>query len=466
MQFLNRHQELARLRKLSHSKTASLGVVWGRRRIGKTRLLIEWAEESQGIYYMADESSAAIQRKFMAIALEPALPGFSNVEYPDWQSFFARLAADAKHQNWRGPLVIDELPYLFAETPELPSILQRFVDHDAKKSDLILVFSGSSQHMMQESILEQSAPLYGRADEILKLSPIQIGYLRSLHLQTEREIIEFYSVFGGIPKYWELSERISGNLSDKIDQLVLDPMGPLSEEPNRLLREESPSAMRLKPILDAIGLGNHRLSEIASRLETPITGLTRPIEKLLQLELIQREVPYGADYQNSKQTLYKIKDPFLRFWFRVIAPRRSLLAHASSKIRRQWLKENLPSVVSRTWEELCRAALPKLSESWDILYEPAGRFWQGKEYEWDIVSQSYDGKSLLIGEAKWTQKTPTKSWIEKCIEELQAKGIPPVKRSPNVKIEYALFLPEIPEGIRLPENVRLVGAGDSIKALV
>lgn len=466
MKFVNRHKELERLEKLFCSKSAGLAVVWGRRRVGKTRLLLHWTEKKKGVYFVADESSASIQRKFFTIAIDRALPGFSEAEYPDWQSLFSRLAKDALRKKWRGPIVIDELPYLISVSPELPSILQKFIDHEAKKAKLLIILCGSSQRMMQGAILEESAPLYGRADELIKLQPIAIKYMKeALKIKTPKKIIEFYTIWGGIPRYWELVNKVGGNLLEIIDHLVLDPMGPLHEEPQRLLYEESPSAVHLKPILDAIGLGANRLSEVASRIGVATTALGRSIERLIELELIHREIPYGTDPSSSKKTLYKIKDPFLRFWFHVVASRRSLFSQVSAFVRNQWLKEDLPPLFANAWEDLCRLAVPRLSEKWETIYEQAGRFWQGGGYEWDILSQSCDGQHLLIGEAKWTEKAPTVKWVQNVISELKHKGIPPIQRHPRAQIRYALFLPEKPKLLNLPPDVRLIDAKEVIAAL-
>jgi AAA+ ATPase superfamily predicted ATPase len=466
MKFVNRRKELDRLKRLFRFGSAGLAVIWGRRRLGKTRLLLEWTGKNGGVYFVADESSPAIQRKFLALAIEQALPGFSEAEYPDWQSLFLRLARDALQAKWKGPIVIDELPYLISGSPELSSILQKFIDHDAKKAKLVVVLCGSSQRMMQSAILNESAPLYGRADEIIKLHPIAIGYMKeALKLKTPRNIVESYAIWGGVPRYWELVSKVGGNLYETIDRLVLDPMGPLNEEPQRLLYEESPPAIHLRPILDAIGLGANRLSEVASRMESLATTLGRSIERLIELELIQREVPYGTDPQNSKKTLYKIKDPFLRFWFKIVASKRSLFSQVSTFVRHQWLKEGLPGLFAISWEELCRSAVPILSENWEAIYEPAGRFWQGQGPEWDILSQSLDHRHFLIGEAKWTEKKPSVQWIYKTIQELKSKGIPPVKRHPEAILHYVLFIPEKPKGLMLPPDVRIVEAKDVISVL-
>lgn len=463
MKFVNRLKELARLEELAKSKQGGVGVIWGRRRVGKTRLLLEWAGQNGGVYFVADESAPSIQRKFFSLALEQALPGFAQVEYPDWYSLFLRLARDAKEKKWRGPIIIDEIPYLISNSPELPSILQKFIDHDAKKNKLILVLCGSSQRMMQGAILDASAPLYGRADLLIQLKPISIGYMKNaLKLKNARDVVEAYSIWGGIPRYWELAEKVIGNLYQKIDRLVLDPMGPLIEEPRRLLLEESPSATHLRPILDAIGLGANRLSEVGTRIGEPTTSLTRSIDRLIELDLIRKEYPYGIDPKNSKKTLYKIKDPFLRFWFKIVAPRRSLFSQVSEQVRFQWLKEGLPIIFSTFWEELCRETIPFLSEDWDTVYDPASRFWQGQGQEWDVISESSNRTHLLIGEAKWIIKTPTVEWIYQAIQDLKAKGIPPIERKPNVRLQYVLFIPERPKNLKIPPDVKIIDAKDVI----
>ncbi len=464
MKFVNRHQEMARLNRLARQREGGVAVVWGRRRVGKTRLLLEWAQKHKGIYYTADESAAAIQRKYFAAAFEQALPGFSSVEYPDWSTLLSKLAREAIQAKWRGPIVIDELPYLISVSPEFPSLLQAFVDKEAKQAKLILVLCGSSQHMMQGAVLESSAPLYGRADEILKLGPIAPYYLKeALRLKKPREIVENYAVWGGIPRYWELVEKNTGSYLEKIDKLVLDPMGPFNEEPNRLLLEEIPPAVHLRPILDAIGLGAHRLSEVAARIGQPATSLMRPIQRLIELDLIQREIPFGSDAANSKRALYKIKDPFVRFWFEVLAPKRSLFSQASPSKRIQWLKQALPSVISQVWEELCRIAIPALTKKWNRSFGIASRFWQGQNSEWDILAESDEKTHLLIGEAKWTTKIPSSHLIQKILEELRKKGSPPVERPPQVL--YVLFVPEKPGRLTLPQDAKVVDAKEVIDAL-
>ncbi len=466
MKFTDRKQEMGRLDRLASLQEGGLGVVWGRRRVGKTRLLLEWCRKHSGVYYTADESSASVQRKYLAIAIDQKLPGFAAVEYPDWTTLFLRLANDAKTVKWRGPLVIDEFPYLIATTPELPSILQKFVDNEAKQAHLILALSGSSQRMMQGAILDASAPLYGRAQELIKLGPISVGYMgEALSLTSPIEIVESYSIWGGIPRYWELVANCGESFLENIDHLVLDPMGQLFDEPNRLLLEESPSAINLRPILDAIGLGCHRISEIAGRIGQQATSLSRPMQRLIELDLVSREIPYGVQEQNSKRALYKIKDPFLRFWFEVVASHRSMLAQITPVNRKKMLVNVLPTIYANMWEELARNAVPWLSQMWgEEHYGQAGRYWHGNNPEWDILAETYDQSVLFIGKAKWTKKNSS-TWIHETLNELKAKGIPPIGNPNRSHRLFVLFIPEKPKHLKLPSDVRVVDASEVITAL-
>jgi hypothetical protein len=97
---LNRTEELSRLARLEHA--LGLAVLYGRRRVGKTRLLTEWVRRTGGLYTVADLSAADVQRRYLASGIAEVLPGFSDVEYPDWASLFSRLGRDAKGARWRG----------------------------------------------------------------------------------------------------------------------------------------------------------------------------------------------------------------------------------------------------------------------------------------------------------------------------------------------------------------------------
>jgi len=467
MKLINRTEELERLNRVVNLNKSSLIVIYGRRRIGKTRLLLEWVKKNNGLYWVADESSSSMQRLYFSQSVNKIIPGFSDVAYPDWRSLLDRLAREAKSLNWRGPLVIDELPYLVQAAPEFSSILQRFVDHGAKEAKLIIAISGSSQRMMQDAVLSRSAPLYGRANEILKLEPMNFKYLaKALSITDSIEAVEAFSIFGGIPFYWELAKDVGGNLPHIAENIILNPKGALHDEPNRLLLSEIPSAMSLKPVLDAIGIGANRLNKIAARLEQPATSISRPLVRLQELGLIERETPFGSLEKESKRSLYKIGDPFLRFWFSAVAPQKSALAQLTEAQRRSWLQHILAKTSALTWEDICRTSIPRLTSYLGNQFGIAGRFWHGQGPEWDVVAKPFEGEGLIIGECKWFSKIPSKKQIERILEELINKGAPPVKRRSKEPSLYVLFLNRKPsEKMTLPHNVRIINCDDILHSL-
>ena len=141
-------------------------------------------------------------------------------------------------------------------------------------------------------------PCFGAGGEsarrALELRPLLAGYLSdALPVRDPIDCIKFWSAWGGIPWYWELAEPFGRELEEAVDSLVLDPSGPLHSEPDRLLAQEQPGAAALRPLLDAIGGGAHRLSEIAGRVGQPATSLSRPIARLSGLQLVRREQPFG-----------------------------------------------------------------------------------------------------------------------------------------------------------------------------
>ena len=131
MNFVDRQDEMDRLVALGTRKGGAFGVVYGRRRVGKTRLLLEWSKAHDGLYTVADQSAADVQRRYFCDAVARRFPALAEASYPDWRALLNALAAAAREQRWHGPLVVDELPYLVSTTPELPSVLQQWVDHAA-----------------------------------------------------------------------------------------------------------------------------------------------------------------------------------------------------------------------------------------------------------------------------------------------------------------------------------------------
>ena len=145
MQFIDRIEEMGRMDQAIR-RTGSFSAIWGRRRVGKSRLLIEWCGKHGGLYTVADPWAPPVQRRYLASAVAERFPHFADVEYPNWRAFFALLWAEADRTSWPGPFAIDELPCLIAAERSLAGDLEIWIDQPGRQ--LGVAVSGSSQRMM------------------------------------------------------------------------------------------------------------------------------------------------------------------------------------------------------------------------------------------------------------------------------------------------------------------------------
>lgn len=461
MRFLDRKEELARLLRLSTERNGGFAAIWGRRRIGKSALLQEWCRRTNGLYVVADETVAVAQREELASVIGTRFPGFGEVRYPSWKTLFDALSRQAAAADWHGPFALDEFPYLVEADASLPSVFQNWLDGEKRRGGIVTAIAGSSQHMMHGLVMEADSPLYGRADEKIRLAPIGIGFIsEALHLANPLDAVMAYAVWGGVPRYWVAAERYGKELETCLDDLVLNPLGIFHEEPTTLLQSEIPSAASLKPYLNVIGSGVNRVSEIAGRLELPATALSRPLARLVDLGLVRREIPFGDSEKGSRKSVYKLADPFCRFWFYVLSARRTIFADAPGKVRRAVWRTQADQVFAFTWEELCRrfvatsVRLAQLAGEGDF-WLPAGRWWRGSEREWDVVSRNGSNSKVLLGEVKWSQKPFEKREVTRLCQELLRRSVPEGLHGERT---FVLFLPLITKDVMPTDDVVLITA--------
>ena len=416
--FFDRNGELARLKAAFADAGSALVVIYGRRRCGKSRLLLESLDPSRDVYFQADLRDAAVQRQALAREIARRIPRFDSVLYPEWSAI---LEAWRERAPAGAILAIDELPYLVQIAPELPSVFQRLVE-TRSTGPLRIVLCGSSQRMMYGLALDAAAPLYGRAREVLKVEPLAAKWIRNaLHLD-DRQAVEAYSVWGGLPRNWELAAAHKGT-GAAMKALILDKAGILHGEPPRLLLDDLRSAVQAGSILSLVGAGAHRIGEIAARLGRPVTALTRPLALLVDLGYIRREVPFGESPLSSRRSLYRIADPFVEFWYRFVQPAGSLLEMDLVDEVHSRIRAELPSHVAEVWEHLARRSVPRLPID-GVTWGPASRWWgndlAGRSVEVDVAAESLDGHHVLVGEAKWSARRQTAGVIAR-LRELSPK---------------------------------------------
>ena len=406
---LDRRAELARLRRRFAKPDGGLSVVYGRRRLGKSRLVSEALGAQAAAHYVGDERDATLQRDAVATEMARLVPGLDAVRYPSWDSLLARWWADSP----RGAVLsFDEFPAVVATSPELPATLQKWLDRGRRH----VVLCGSSQRMMRGLVLDSTAPLYGRAVEMIDLGPLPLACAAEAFGTNPEQTVQRYAMWGGVPRYWELAVDYDDPW-EALRELVFDPLGVLHREPERLLRDEVTDLARPASILALIGAGCHRTSEIAARLGVPSTHLGRALALLVELGFVIRDVPFGTPAKDAKRTTYRIADPFLGLWYRFVEPQRSRLATAPIEPVITDVKSAFPHHLGAVWEELARRSVPFLGlhgKTWG----PAQRWWGGAlAPELDVVAASTDDRHLLVGEVKASCRD-----VPRALRELAARA--------------------------------------------
>jgi AAA+ ATPase superfamily predicted ATPase len=214
-------------------------------------------------------------------------------------------------------------------------------------------------------------------------------------------------------------------------------------------------------ILTLIGQGCHRLSEIAGRLGKPATSLSRPMDRLLELGLVCRDLPFGASLRDTKRSLYRIADPFLRFWFRFVEPNRSRLEARQIPAVAREIQAQFAQHVAGVWEALVRDSIPRqryFQRTWG-----EARSWWGSgrdrsPLELDVVAESTDGAALLLGEVTWT-KTPDLDRLSATLRR-KADNLPLAE---GRRVFLGVWTPAVPG--RSGRGVRCFGPQDVLRVL-
>jgi len=265
----------------------------------------------------------------------------------------------------------------------------------------MLVLCGSSVSTMESEVLGYESPLYGRWTGQIDLSPFSFQEARDVIAYDIEDAIRSFAVTGGTPMYLTLFDY-EQSLLENIRTQLLSPTARLYNEPEFLLRTELRTPARYMSILEAIATGHTTPNEIAGATGIDSGPLSKYLQTLRRLRLIDREVPVTASPKQSKRSRYQVADEFLRFWFRFVEPNRSSIEEAPDIVYDGTIDPKLPDHVATTFEEVCQEAV------WEAIrrdelgpYSEVGRWWYG-EAEIDIVGLASDTEQILFAECKWT----------------------------------------------------------------
>lgn len=427
--FLDRQRELEQLEKLWDSPYAKFLVLYGRRRVGKTALIVEWIHRSKqrALYWVATHTSATNQLRSFSQAVynftNPDTPAPENFSFANWQQAFQQVASLAEKE--RLALFIDEFTYLLEVTPDIAGQLQNLWDHLLSKRNLFLCLSGSHLGMMKREFFSYQAPLYGRASAQLYLRPLSFGATgRFFPNYSAADRVAIYSIFGGVPAYWERIDprkSISQNIRDEL----LTSNNLLQAEPKLLLQDFVSDPHNYISILSAIAKGAHVAKEIVVSTGLASGHVSKYLSVLKDSGFVERRIPLTRK-STSRAGRYHITDPYLRFYFRFLENRQEQLALGIRDQALAEIKKHLIDFIGTyTWEEICREWTIRAGAKEELPYLPdqVGSTWNSKA-QVDVVGYNSMEKTLILGECKWTRNQTKANVLKELIEKKTNKVIP------------------------------------------
>ncbi len=403
--FLGRKRESEQLQEEWSEKRAALLILYGRRRVGKTRLLTHWIETSgaRALYWVANPTSSLEQlRSFSQALYNFAGPGTVSEDFTfgSWGDAF--LQVERMAQDQRIAIIIDEFTYLLESEPGIAGILQNTWDHHFKKTNLFLVLSGSHIGMMERKLLSYQAPLYGRATSLLRLQPLPFSTTRLFFPEYKPdERVAVYAMLGGIPAYWEQFNP-DINLDTNIKKVFLGGKNLLHDEPRLLLQDFVSELHSYVAILMALAHGYRTPKEIGSYAGISDKNVPAYLSTLINTGFVERRVPVDAP-ESSRAGRHFIADPFLRFYYRFLSRRQAQIALGVQDQAMAEIKKHLVDFIgTHTWEELCREWLLRATGQKVLPFLPdqVGSIWN-REAQIDVVGINTMEKTILLGECKW-----------------------------------------------------------------
>ncbi|MGO4612725.1 ATP-binding protein [Nocardia sp. 2YAB30] len=397
---------------------ATLGVVSGRRRQGKTFLLEAICKAAGGFYFGATEATEAESLRRISAALTAHVRPVSPFHFHRWAEVIDTLLSLGIEQPV--PVVIDEFPYLAKASPELPSVIQealRPLREQRTNSRTRLLLCGSALSFMGR-ILSGSAPLRGRAGLELLVRPLDYRLAAEFWgISDARLALQVNSIVGGTPAYrreFARGDTPTGpdDFDDWVVRTVMNPETPLFREPRYLLAEEPElrdTALYLS-VLGAVADGNATRGGIASYLERKASDIAHPINVLEDVGLLYRD----ADAFRDNRSTYRISEPLIRFYHAIMRPVWDQLERpgSASRVWRASRLRFISNVLGPHFEQICR--------DWALHHSDPGLFAElpakvghgtvhdastrtNHEIDVAVIGVSDGGKPplLAIGEAKW-----------------------------------------------------------------
>ncbi len=453
--FVGRKKELKLLEDAYVSPLSELVVIYGRRRIGKSRLVEQFIGEKPHIYSFeaVEGENTAAQIKHFTNSLKAQVGGplLDNVEFKDWHGAFYYITETlfAKETgNKKIILFLDELQWMAAGRKQLVGLIKYFWDKHWKKNKMMLILCGSVASFMVKKVLSSTA-LYGRTTLEILLTGLAPGEAALLlkNKRSPEEILKYLLVFGGVPKYLE-NINLSQSFPKNLNRLCFSTGGHMFKEAERMFYSQFREVRTYRNIVSLLRTGIYSMGEIGGKLKISSGGgLKLYLDNLEKAEIIRSYIPFGRGIK-SKLRKYTLSDEYLLFYFKYIEPNLLILKEsASEKLFETLTKDSFHSWLGFAFERFCLKHAKLLAERMgfrdDVLLSTP-HFGKGdRRFQIDLLFQRSDNV-ITVCEIKHLTK--------------------PVDKSVMAEVERKCDLLEVPRGYTIERAlISLYGPSETLR---
>lgn len=423
--FIGRERELASLKEFYEKDGIGMTVIYGRRRIGKSTLIAEFVKDKKNIFYTATKvGSNRNLELFSNQVLQVLMPEIEDISFKTIEAVFDFINKNIGED--KVILVIDEIPYWAEKEEALLSILQKYIDTVWKDKNLKIILCGSALSFMENKVLSEKSPLFGRRDSQIKLEGFDYLYAAKFvpNYSNEDKAI-CYGITGGVAKYLSMIDATK-SLDENIVRLFFRTDGYLYDETKNLLTQEFADITIVNNIIEQIASGENALNIIAGKIGEKEQTVLYSLDKLINVGLVEKKKCITEE-KNKKKTQYVLKDSMFKFWYQFIPKATSVIEMGHGEVYYQRVvKPAIHSFMGSVFEEMCRYYTLKqgIVGEYNCFVTSVGTWWgvenikddkgnvRAQSADIDIVAISEVDKKVIIGECKFKNEKIDKGIYE------------------------------------------------------
>ena len=397
MRFYDRETELKVLRDTAAAslENSQFTVVLGRRRVGKTTLMLRGAEGTRTVYlFISRLSEAVLCERLQATAAAAGVDIPGRIER--FGDLFKALLMHSRHDPLT--VIIDEFQNLSYVNPAVFGDIQREWDLLRGDARVNLLVGGSVHSMMVRIFEDEREPLFNRATRKLEVRPFRISVLGSIlrdHNPSHghEDLLTLYMLTGGVPDYVASLMDAGAFTKESMLETALSPGSVFLREGNDLMTEEfGKDNKTYLSILQLIASGRRQRSEIESILKVSAGEYLQRLER--EYGFVSRRVPMLTE--DRRLGRWEIADMYLRFYFRYIQPNDSFVQAGRTDLLKRVVMDDLESYEGRVLEDLLTRRIAE-----EGTYTSLGGYWNRKgDVEIDIVVLDSIAKRAELIEVK------------------------------------------------------------------